>query len=99
MRRRSGMVGGRPARVAGDRNRLEITVDDGFRRDRFLLDHPSRGLLIGPMVWRNLINFSPGAVGLVLASAHYDERDYYREYDDFLRDARRRAGRTGRSSA
>ncbi|OZM72640.1 hypothetical protein CFN78_13465 [Amycolatopsis antarctica] len=66
---------------------FEITVDDGHHRSRYLLDHPSRGLLIGPMVWRNLINFSPGAVGLVLASELYDESDYYRDYDEFLRDA------------
>jgi hypothetical protein len=37
------------------------------------------------MVWRSLVNFSEGAVGLVLASAHFDEADYFREYDDFLR--------------
>lgn len=68
---------------------FEITVDDGLRRGRFVLDHPSRGVLIGPMVWRNLTNFSRGAVGLVLASEHYDEDDYYREYDEFRADAMR----------
>ena len=68
---------------------FEITVDDGFDRCRYRLDHPSRGLYIGPMVWRNLINFSPGAVGLVLASTHYDESDYFRDYDEFVRAARR----------
>ncbi|MFF5986757.1 sugar 3,4-ketoisomerase [Prauserella flavalba] len=67
---------------------FEITVDDGFRRARYLLDNPRRGLLIGPMTWRNLINFSPGAVGLVLASEHYDESDYFRDYDEFLAAAR-----------
>ncbi|MCO1574786.1 MULTISPECIES: sugar 3,4-ketoisomerase [unclassified Crossiella] len=69
--------------------KFDITVDDGEYRDRFHLDNPSRGLYVGPMVWRNLINFSPGAVGLVLASTHYDEADYYREYADFQRDARK----------
>ncbi|MFC4001135.1 FdtA/QdtA family cupin domain-containing protein [Prauserella oleivorans] len=67
---------------------FEITVDDGFRTERYLLDHPRRGLFIGPMTWRNLVNFSPGAVGLVLASEHYDEADYYRDYAEFLRSAR-----------
>jgi WxcM-like, C-terminal len=70
---------------------FEIAVDDGWRQARYRLDRPSLGLYIGPMVWRDLVNFSPGAVGLVLASAHYDERDYYREYPGFLRDARRAA--------
>ena len=68
---------------------FDITVDDGRRRTRFHLDDPTRGLYIGPMIWRNLENFSPGAVGLVLASSHYDEADYYRRYDEFLRDAER----------
>lgn len=67
---------------------FEVTVDDGHATDTFRLDHPSRGLYIGPMVWRDLVNFSPGAVGLVLAAEHYDERDYFREYEDFLRAVR-----------
>ncbi|WP_019806226.1 sugar 3,4-ketoisomerase [Saccharomonospora halophila] len=67
---------------------FEITVDDGHTRGRYLLDTPRRGLFIGPMTWRNLINFSPGAVGLVLASEIYDESDYYRNYDEFVLAAR-----------
>ncbi|WP_210589272.1 FdtA/QdtA family cupin domain-containing protein [Streptomyces sp. GESEQ-35] len=66
-----------------------ITVDDGFGRAEYRLDGAGQGLYIGPMVWRNLSDFSEGAVSLVLASLHYDEADYYREYDEFLRDARR----------
>ncbi|QWF78539.1 sugar 3,4-ketoisomerase [Amycolatopsis sp. CA-230715] len=68
--------------------RFEVIVDDGKNKQSFSLDHPSRGLYIGPMVWRDLINFSEGAVGVVLASSHYDEADYYRDYADFLNDAR-----------
>ena len=68
--------------------RFEVVVDDGVNKNSFRLDHPSRGLYIGPMVWRDLINFSEGAVGVVLASSHYDESDYYRDYADFLADAR-----------
>ncbi|MCP3804663.1 FdtA/QdtA family cupin domain-containing protein [Allokutzneria sp. A3M-2-11 16] len=68
--------------------RFEITVDDGYRRMRFQLDSPTKALYVGPMIWRDLINFSPGAVGLVIASMHYDESDYFREYSDFLEAAR-----------
>ncbi|WP_298183201.1 FdtA/QdtA family cupin domain-containing protein [Saccharomonospora sp.] len=68
---------------------FEIELDDGFHTARVRLDHPATGLYIGPMVWRNLVNFSAGAVGLVLASAHYDESDYYRDYPSFLAAARR----------
>ncbi|AXK33369.1 WxcM-like domain-containing protein [Streptomyces armeniacus] len=67
---------------------FDVVVEDGSSKATFHLDNPTYGLYIGPMVWRNLVNFSPEAVGLVLASEHYDEADYYRHYDDFLRDAR-----------
>ncbi|MGW7103649.1 sugar 3,4-ketoisomerase [Streptomyces sp. NPDC054838] len=66
-----------------------ITVDDGERRARYELDDAGRGLYVGPMVWRDLSGFSEGAVALVLASLHYDEADYYRDYEEFLADARR----------
>lgn len=67
---------------------FEVVVDDGFARDRFVLDNPSRGLYVGPMVWRDMINFAPGTVGLWLVSEGYDESEYYRDYDEFYRDAR-----------
>ena len=49
------------------------------------------GLLIEPMVWRSMGNFSSGSVCLVLASAPYEEKDYFRNYQDFLRAIRRSA--------
>nr|MDT0661785.1 FdtA/QdtA family cupin domain-containing protein [Micromonospora sp. DSM 115978] len=67
---------------------FEVVVDDGFAQNRFVLDHPSKGLYMGPMVWRDMINFAPGTVGLWLVADHYDEAEYYRDYDEFLRDAR-----------
>lgn len=70
---------------------FDVTIDDGLETARFRLDTPNRGLYIGPMVWNSLINFSEGAVGLVLASNHYDEADYYREYNEFHADAGRLA--------
>ncbi|MET8755500.1 sugar 3,4-ketoisomerase [Streptomyces sp. NPDC059104] len=66
-----------------------ITVDDGFGQASYVLDDPGRGLYIGPMVWRQLSGFSEGAVCVVLASLHYDESDYHRDYEAFLADARR----------
>ncbi|MBF6050491.1 WxcM-like domain-containing protein [Streptomyces eurocidicus] len=67
---------------------FSITLDDGFRRATYRLDEPGAGLYIGPMVWRVLKDFAPDSVALVLASRHYEESDYYRDYDTFLRDAR-----------
>ena len=49
------------------------------------LDSPTRALYIGPMVWREMYDFSPGSVLLVLASKHYDPKDYIRDYAEFER--------------
>lgn len=67
---------------------FDVVVDDGYARRRFVLDHPSRGLYVGPMVWRDMVNFAPGTVGLWLVSEPYDAAEYYRDYDEFLADAR-----------
>jgi dTDP-4-dehydrorhamnose 3,5-epimerase-like enzyme len=69
--------------------RFEVVVDDGGNQGSFTLDHPAHGLYVGPMIWRDLINFSPNAVGVVLASAHYNDADYFREYTDFVAATRR----------
>ena len=47
------------------------------------LNDPSKGLYIGPMVWREMFDFSTGAVLLVLASEYYDESDYIRNYQEY----------------
>ncbi len=70
---------------------FDVTVDDTFSTGRIRLDDPNTGLYIGPMVWNGLVDFSPGAVALVLASHHYDEADYYRVYEEFVADARKLA--------
>nr|WP_306674001.1 FdtA/QdtA family cupin domain-containing protein [Tahibacter caeni] len=67
--------------VAGS---FEVLLDDGRRRRRVRLDRPYRGLLIGPMIWRELDEFSSGSVCLVLASQCYDEADYYRDHAAFV---------------
>ncbi|MFE5889271.1 sugar 3,4-ketoisomerase [Streptomyces sp. NPDC056468] len=68
---------------------FDVTVDDTADTAVYRLDSPHQGLYIGPMVWNGLTNFSEGAVALVLASEHYDEADYYREYQEFATDAGR----------
>ena len=60
------------------------TERSSFKAD-FLMDSPTTGLLIRPFTWRTLLDFSPGAVCMVLASEHYEEDDYIRDYSDFLR--------------
>jgi hypothetical protein len=64
---------------------FDIVVEDGTSERRFFLNRSYFGLYIPPMVWAHLENFSSGSVGLVLASAHYDESDYYRDHDEYLR--------------
>ncbi len=63
---------------------FDVLLDDGAERKRFQLNRSYYGLYGPPMVWRELDNFSSGAVSLVLASEPYGEADYYREYNDFL---------------
>ncbi len=63
---------------------FDVVLDDGASRRQFTLNRPYQGLLIVPGIWRVLENFSSGSVCLVLASEHYDEQDYVREYDKFL---------------
>ena len=62
---------------------FRVTVDDGHSREEHWLRDPRKGLYIGRMVWRELDSFSQGAVSMVLASHHFDESDYYRNYADF----------------
>ncbi|MCK9159093.1 MAG: FdtA/QdtA family cupin domain-containing protein [Bacteroidaceae bacterium] len=63
---------------------FSITLDDGKVKRTFLLNRPYQGLLIAPGIWRTLDDFSSGAVCLVLASEMYDEKDYIRNYNEFL---------------
>lgn len=63
---------------------FDVVLDDGSNRRKVTLSRPWEGLYIPVMTWRELENFSSGAVCLVLASEHYDEKDYYRHYEEFL---------------
>ena len=63
---------------------FDVTVDDGTHQFTYTLNRPYQGLLVVPGIWRTLQNFSSGSVCLALASHHYDEEDYVRDYDHFL---------------
>lgn len=61
-----------------------VNITDGKRKKSVTLNRPYEGLLIMPGIWRTLDNFSSGSVCAVIASEHYDESDYIRNYDEFL---------------
>ncbi|MGA2179008.1 MAG: FdtA/QdtA family cupin domain-containing protein [Verrucomicrobiota bacterium] len=63
----------------------DVILDDGKQKKRFHLNRSYYGLYVCPMIWRELDNFSSGAVCLVLASNLYDAADYYRDYQEFLK--------------
>ena len=59
-------------------------LDDGGKREEIKLDNPNQGLFIEGLIWREMKNFSSDCVLVVLASEHYDESDYIRDYQNFL---------------
>lgn len=63
---------------------FDVVLDDGRNKKTFSLNRSYVGLYVPTMIWRELENFSSGAVCTVMASNHYDEGDYYRDYDEFL---------------
>lgn len=67
--------------------RCRMVLDNGFSREEIWMDCPTKGLLIESMVWREMHDFSDNCVLLVLASEHYDESDYIRNYNDFFESA------------
>ena len=63
---------------------FEVYVNDGEREKTFLLNHPSKALLLPQGVWEELRNFSSGAIALVLASTPFQPEDYIRDYEQFI---------------
>jgi dTDP-4-dehydrorhamnose 3,5-epimerase-like enzyme len=61
----------------------DFILDDGKKRETVHLDNPAVGLHIKSNIWREFTNFSPDCVVMVLASEHYDESDYIRNYEQF----------------
>lgn len=62
-----------------------VTLDDGHSTKAYHLNHPWQGLLVDTGIWRTLDDFSSGAVCFVLASELFEEEDYIRDYDEFLK--------------
>ena len=63
---------------------FNVVLDDGINKRNFFLNRPDFGLLVVPGIWRELYDFSSGAVCLVISSELYDESDYIRNYPDFI---------------
>lgn len=74
---------------------FSIHLDDGRRQETIFLNRSHKGVLLKPMVWRVINNFSSGAVCMVIASAHYDEADYIRDHSDFRHAAAERWAAAG----
>ena len=66
------------------RGSCRFHLDDGREKIEMLLDNPAQGLLLPPMLWHEMYDFSADCVLMVLADAHYDESDYVRSYSEFL---------------
>lgn len=62
-----------------------VTLDDGTEKKSFNLNRSYCGLLVVPGIWRDLDDFSSGAVLLCLANEHYVAEDYIRDYEEFLK--------------
>ena len=67
----------------------DFILDNGIAKDTIHLDKPNVGLYIKGNIWRTFTNFSPDCVVMVLASMHYDESDYIRDYNTFLKEVAR----------
>lgn len=65
------------------RGSCRFHLDNGFEKIELLLDNPAQGLLLPPMLWHEMYDFSEDCVLMVLADNHYDEADYLRGYDEF----------------
>ena len=63
----------------------KFLLDNGKKKINVLLDSPSKGLLIDEMIWHEMYDFSEDSVLMVLADDFYDESDYIRDYNDFLK--------------
>ena len=69
--------------VAGS---CKVLVDDGFNRQVYTLDSPNKGLYCGKMTWKEMYEFSPDNILLVLASTEYDANEYIKDYEQFKRE-------------
>ncbi len=75
--------------------RSKVRVDNGSESAVIELDRPRMGLYLSAMLWKDMYEFSEDSVLLVLASRHYDEREYIRDYDTYLRVLREKESSEG----
>ena len=73
--------------VIAVRGSCRFLLDDGKEKITLLLDNPAQGLLIDSCIWREMYDFSEDCVLMVLASQLYDESDYIRDYEEFLKNS------------
>lgn len=66
----------------------KVKVDNGYETEIIELNKPRMGLYLKTMVWKDMYDFSPDSVLLVLASEHYDGEEYIRDYEEFLKEVR-----------
>jgi len=69
---------------------FDIEIDDGFKKKKYHLNRSYSGLFLCPLTWRIIDNFSSGSVCMVLASDYYRESDYFRNYDDFIKEVNKK---------
>ena len=72
--------------VAGE---SKVKVDNGFETQIISLDKPRMGLFLDTMVWKDMYDFSPDSILLVLCSEHYDGSEYIRDYDSYIKEVRK----------
>ncbi|MCR5627670.1 MAG: FdtA/QdtA family cupin domain-containing protein, partial [Lachnospiraceae bacterium] len=70
----------------------KVRVDNGSESEVILLDKPMKGLYLKNLIWKEMYDFSPDSILLVLASEHYDESEYLREYDQYVKYMQAEAG-------
>lgn len=64
---------------------LRVTLDDGKKRENVILNTPKTGVFINAMIWHEMHDYKPNTIQLVIASTKFDEKDYIRNYQVFLR--------------
>ena len=67
----------------------KVKVDNGFETQIISLDKPRMGLYLDTMVWKDMYDFSPDSILLVLCSEHYDSGEYIRDYNTFIQEIRK----------
>lgn len=66
----------------------KVKVDNGYETSVIELNKPGMGLYLSPMVWKDMYDFSPDSILLVLASRHYDAKEYIRDYQEYIREVK-----------